>query len=70
MNPLTIMLQRNGFSIEAATYITENRNKYVSDTVEGQRLRRTLLYCEKTTVQREAQLIEISMPELYLNEKE
>ena len=70
VNPLTIMLQRNGFSREAATYITENRGKYVSDTVEGQRLRRSLLACKKTMVQREAQLIEISMPELYLKEKE
>ena len=70
VNPLTIMLQRNGFSREAATYITDNRNKYVKDTLDGQRLRRSLLDCEKTTVQREAQLIEISMPELYLKSQE
>ena len=38
----------------------DNRNKYVKDTLDGQRLRRSLLDCEKTTVQREAQLIEIS----------
>jgi hypothetical protein len=70
VNLLTIMLQRNGFSREAATYITDNRNKYVKDTLDGQRLRRSLLDCEKTTVQREAQLIEISMPELYLKSQE
>ena len=70
VNPLTIMLQRNGFSREAATYITDNRNKYVKDTLDGQRLRRSLLDCEKTTVQREAQPIEISMPELYLKNQE
>lgn len=64
------MLQRNGFSREVATYITENRNKYVRDTLAGQRLRRSLLDFEKTTVQREAQLIEISMPELYFKEQE
>lgn len=68
VNPLTIMLQRNGFSREAATYITENRRLYVEETSEGERLRKTLLDCEKTTVQREAQLINISMPELYLKE--
>lgn len=68
VNPLAIMLQRNGFSREAAAYITENRSKFVSATVDGYKLRRSLLEYEKSVVQREAQMIEISMPELYLKE--
>lgn len=38
--------------------------------MDGQRLRRSLLDCEKTTVRKEAQMIEFIMPELYLKEKE
>ncbi len=68
VNPLTIMLQRNGFSREAATYITENRNLYVRDTDDGQRLRKSLLRCEKTTVKREAEQIHINMPEIFQEE--
>lgn len=65
VNPLTIMLQRNGFSREAATYITENESVYVETTDDGARLKLTLLNCGKTTVEREAQLIHINMPELF-----
>ena len=66
VNPLAIMLQRNGFSREAAAYITENKSEFVSATADGYRLKGSLLEYEKPTIQREAQLIEMSMPELYL----
>ena len=64
------MLRRSGWSGEAAAYSTFDGWKDVKYTLDGQRLRRSLLDCEKTTVQREAQLIEISMPELYLKNQE
>lgn len=66
VNPLNIMLQRNGFSREAATYITENERLYIETTDDGARLKKQLLTCGKTTVEREAQLIYINMPELYM----
>ena len=68
VNPLNIMLQRNGFSREAATYITENERLYVETTDDGARLKKALLNCGKTTVEREAQIIFINMPELYSDE--
>lgn len=66
VNLLNIMLQRNGFSREVATYITENERLYVETTDDGVRLKKQLLSCGKITIEREAQPIYINMPELYV----
>lgn len=67
VNPVNIILQRNGFSREAATYIAENERLFVETTDDGARLKQSILTCGKTTVGREAQIIFINMPELFWN---
>ena len=55
-NPLTILLQRNGFSRESATFIKKHKNEYVvhDGSTDELRLRLSLLNCGNTSVMTEA----------------
>ena len=67
-NPLTILLQRNGFSRETSEYIKLNRVKYVVDTAMGPKLRMTLKECPKDFVREEVSNIILNVPELFIEE--
>lgn len=66
-NPLTILLQRNGFSREAATYIRNNQDEYVvRDGSTGKlKLKATLLECGNTNVENECKDIRYNVPGLF-----
>jgi hypothetical protein len=50
-NPLSITLQRNGFSRETSTYIRRHRDDYVVKMQDGEiKLRRSLANCPSTSV--------------------
>ena len=67
-NPLTIMLQRNGFSRETSEYIKQNKNKYVVDTELGPRLLMSILDCPKESVKNEVSDIQFNVPELFIED--
>ena len=67
-NPLSIMLQRNGFSRETATYIRTHRNKYVVVLPNGEhKLRRSLVECSSASVRKETSDIQYNIPELFVD---
>lgn len=65
-NELTILLQRNGFSRESATYIKQHQADYVeTDGRTGElKLRSSLLQCGNTSVMTEAADIKYNIPGL------
>lgn len=67
-NQLTILLQRNGFSRESATYIRKYREQYVvHDGSKGKlKLRNKLLNCGSTNVMIEAASIKLNVPGLFV----
>jgi len=66
-NPITILLQRNGFSREAATYIRSHQAEYVTVTTKGVLcLRKELLTCGNTSVEMEAADIILNAPGLFV----
>lgn len=66
-NPLTIMLQRSGFSREASTYIKNHRQEFVAGTASNPKLKRSLLECKDITARTEAQDIQYNIPELFVD---
>ena len=66
-NPLTILLQRNGFSRDSATYIREHKDEYVVHDGDGEKLklRSSLLNCGNTSVMTEAASIKYNVPGLF-----
>ncbi|MCR0349539.1 hypothetical protein MKA46_15275 [[Clostridium] innocuum] len=70
-NEVTIFLQRNGFSREAANYIKDHASEYIiygeDDTAEI-KLKRTLLECTNNTVRTDAESIVYNIPKLFLEE--
>ncbi|MDU7029383.1 hypothetical protein [Robinsoniella peoriensis] len=70
-NPLTILLQRNGFTREVATYIRNHQDEYVvHDGSTGKlKLRGTLLQCGNTSVESEAFDIKYNVPGLFVDEE-
>jgi hypothetical protein len=64
-NPLTIFLQRNGFSREASTYIKSHIEDYLLVTDDGYRIRPTLLDCRNKSVCREAIEVRYNIPEIF-----
>ena len=67
-NPLTILLQRNGFSRETATYIKTHKQDYVSNTKNnGIQLKNTLLECGSLSVRREVSEIKYNIPQLFID---
>lgn len=70
-NPLTILLQRNGFTREVATYIRNHQDEYVvHDGSTGKlKLRGSLLQCGNTSVESEAFDIKYNVPGLFIDEE-
>ena len=70
-NPLTILLQRNGFSRESATFIKKHKDEYVAHdgSTDELRLRLSLLDCGNTSVMTEAASIRFNAPKLFLEEE-
>lgn len=67
-NPLTIFLQRNGFSRETATYIRTHRHEYVVQSSDGRvKIRNALLQCHSPSVRREVGEIKYNAPALFIN---
>jgi hypothetical protein len=65
-NPLTIMLQRNGLSREASTYIKTHR-EYVAQINGEYVLKNSLLSCQSKSIQREAKEVKYNIPELFID---
>ena len=66
-NPEAVWLQRNGFTREAAAYITEKRSQYITfDDNDQLRLKPALLECENLSIRREAEQVQYYSPEIYL----
>lgn len=67
-NPITIQLQRNGFSREASTYIRTHRVDYVVEDGNQQiKLRRSLLECSNNSVKKEAEDIQYNVPDIFVD---
>lgn len=67
-NPLSITLQRNGFSRETSTYIRRHRDDYVVKMQNGEiKLRRSLANCPSASVRREIADIQYNIPELFID---
>ena len=70
-NPLTILLQRNGFSREAATFIRNHREFVAEDGSTGRlRLKNELLNCGNTSVELEAADIKYNVPGLFTDDED
>lgn len=67
INPLTILLQRNGFSREVSTYIKSHKADFVVTIPSGElRLSRALLSCNNINACNESKDIQYNMPELFV----
>ncbi len=66
-NKICILLQKNGFSSEAATYIQKHEDQYVERTEEGIKLNMSILACPRKSVQEEAKAVYNNVPELFVN---
>lgn len=67
-NPLTILLQRSGFSRETSTYIRQHKSEYVVITQNGGvKLRRSLLQSRNFGVARESADIQYNVPEIFVD---
>ena len=63
-NPLTIFLQRNGFSREAATYIKKHP-EYIEQIDLEYKVKSSILNCQSRLVCKEATEIRYNIPELF-----
>jgi hypothetical protein len=67
-NPLSIMLQRNGFSRETSTYIRKHKDDYVVITSDGEiKLHRSLAECNNISVRKEVADVQYNIPELFVD---
>lgn len=66
-NPLTIFLQKTGFSREASTYIKHHHEDYVIELEDVLKIRETLLLCPSKLVRREAKEVKYNVPELFIS---
>lgn len=64
MNPLTIFLQRNGFSREASTYVKQHL-EYVTLVNGEYKVKDAILKCPSKSVCKEAAEIKYNIPELF-----
>lgn len=67
INQLTIMLQRNGFTRETATYIKQHK-EYVIDRDGEVKISKSILDCKKNSVVKEVVEIMYNIPELFVEE--
>lgn len=65
-SPITIMLERNGFSREAATFIKDHEQEYLVHTEKGYQLLPAVLSTGNATVDREAAEVNYNIPELFI----
>ena len=66
-NPITILLQRNGFSREVSTYIRNNKSLFIIEGEDGKwYLSNSLLQCSNTNARIEASSVRYNMPELFV----
>ena len=66
-NPITILLQRNGFSREVSTYIRNNKDTFIIEGLDGKwHLSTALLKCSNTNARTEALSVRYNMPELFV----
>lgn len=66
-NPLTIFLQRNGFSRETAMYIREH-DEYIVDLDIGEpKLRRSIRNCKSASVRQEIESMLYNIPDLFVD---
>lgn len=69
-NPLTILLQRNGFSRESARFIKENPEYVVKDGSTGKlKLKASLSKCGRTSVENEVEYIRQNVPGIFVDEE-
>lgn len=64
-NKICILLQKNGFSPEAATYIQKHEDIYISRTEDGVKVKISILDCPRTSVKNEAYAVWNNIPELF-----
>ena len=70
-NPLTILLQRNGFSRESARFIKENPEYVVKDGSTGKlKLKASLSKCGRTSVENEVEYIRQNIPGIFVDEED
>ena len=66
-NPVTIMLQRNGFTRETSTYIRQHK-EYLKEINGEYKVIKAILNCSKVSVVKEAMEIMFNIPELFIDE--
>lgn len=68
-NPLTIFLQRVGFTRDSATFLErpKNRIKYITDADGEIRVRKSVMECGNASVEMDANEIQFNMPELFVD---
>ena len=70
-NPLTILLQRNGFSRESARFIKENPEYVVKDGSTGKlKLKASLSKCGRASVENEVEYIRQIIPGIFVDEED
>ena len=67
-NKTCILLQKNGFSPEVATYIQKHEDLYIERTEDGVRIKMAVLQCPRKSVQGEARTVYNNVPELFVTE--
>ena len=67
-NKTCILLQKNGFSPEVATYIQKHEDLYIERTEDGVRVKMAVLQCPRKSVQGEARTVYNNVPELFVTE--
>ena len=69
-NPITILLQRNGFSREVSTYIRSHKDDFIIEGRDGKwHLSPALLTCTNTNARTEAASVKYNMPELFISDQ-
>ena len=66
-NPLSIMLQKYGFSRETALYIKQNHTEYVKYVNNEVKLKKTILENTKESIKNEIQEVMYNAPELFID---
>ena len=70
-NPLTILLQRNGFSRESARFIKESPEYVVKDGSTGKlKLKASLSKCGRTSVENDVEYISQNAPGIFTDEED
>lgn len=65
MDPLSMLLQRNGFSRENANYIKDHPEYVTRNDDDNYVLYTTILNCGNQSIEKEAELVKYNVPELF-----